>query len=75
MRAAQTQSMPEPTAVTMAWHPDGAVLVAVPGVDNDVVLYERLSWDVASVLKGEHTAPVHLVAFSRIYGASCVEAF
>lgn len=47
-----------------AWMPDGSLLAA-PGTENDVVLYERLSWDVAYTLKGEHSAPVSLLAFSK----------
>lgn len=45
------------------WHPDGSLL-AVPGTDNDVVCFERLSWDKAFTLGGEHSAPVNLVSFS-----------
>ena len=32
----------------VAWHPDGSIL-AVPGSENDVVLYERLSWEQTQV--------------------------
>ena len=28
----------------LAWHPDGGALLAAPGEDGAVVLYERLSW-------------------------------
>ena len=39
-------------------------MLAVPGLDNDVVCYERLNWDTACFLRGEHTARVNLVTFS-----------
>ena len=47
-----------------AWHPDGGSLLAVPGTDNDVSIFERLSWNVAFSLKGPHSAAVNLVCFS-----------
>ena len=47
----------------VSWHPDGGTLLAVPGNDNDVVLYERLSWTPTGYLSGGHTAPVNLVVF------------
>jgi len=47
-----------------AWHPDGGSLLAVPGTDNDVSMFERLSWSVAFSLKGPHSAPINLVSFS-----------
>ena len=47
----------------IAWAPDGSML-AVPGLDHDVVCYERLNWDAACFLRGEHTARVNHVAFS-----------
>ena len=47
-----------------AWHPDGGSLLAVPGTDNDISMFERLSWSVAFSLKGPHSAPINLVAFS-----------
>lgn len=48
----------------IAWHPDGGSLLAVPGVENDVSMFERLSWNVAFSLKGPHSAAVNLVSFS-----------
>lgn len=48
----------------IAWHPDGGSLLAVPGLDNDVSLFERLSWNVAFSLKGPHSAAVNMVSFS-----------
>ncbi|KAL3149950.1 hypothetical protein ABBQ38_013311 [Trebouxia sp. C0009 RCD-2024] len=48
----------------IAWHPDGGSLLAVPGLENDVSLFERLSWNVALTLKGPHSAAVNLVSFS-----------
>jgi len=47
-----------------AWHPDGGSLLAVPGTENDVCMFERLSWSVAFSLKGPHSAPINLVLFS-----------
>ena len=49
----------------LAWHPDGGSLLAAPGTDHDVVLYERMSWEVAFALAGQHTADVSALAFSR----------
>lgn len=48
----------------VAWHPDGGQLLAAPGLENDVALYERLSWDTTGYLTGLHTAPVNVIAFS-----------
>ena len=47
-----------------AWHPDGGSLLALPGKDRNVVLYERLSWKVACSLDDEHTEDVNTLAFS-----------
>ena len=47
-----------------AWHPDGGSLLALPGKDKNVVLYERLSWKVACSLDDEHTEDVNTLAFS-----------
>ncbi|KAK9837086.1 hypothetical protein WJX81_001820 [Elliptochloris bilobata] len=47
----------------LAWHPDGSLL-AVPGCDNDVTVYERLSWEPAYSLAGPHSARVNAVCFS-----------
>eukprot|EP00798_Chlamydomonas_sp_ICE-L_P012075 gene12075-15186_t len=47
----------------LSWHPDGGSLVAAPGLENDVVLYERLSWTPTGWLSEGHTAPVNTVAF------------
>ena len=43
----------------IAWHPDGGSLLAVPGLENDVSLFERLSWNVALTLKGPHSAAIN----------------
>ncbi|KAK9868467.1 hypothetical protein WJX84_006627 [Apatococcus fuscideae] len=48
----------------LAWHPDGGSLLAVAGTENDILCLERLSWDEAFVLKGPHTGPVNIIAFS-----------
>ena len=48
----------------IAWHPDSGSLLAVPGVENDVSMFERLSWNVAFSLKGPHSAAINLVSFS-----------
>ena len=48
-----------------AWHPDGGSLLAAPGTDNDVVLYERMSWEAAFNLSGQHSGDVSLLAFSK----------
>ena len=49
----------------LCWDPDGALL-AVPGNDNDVVFYDRLSWKVSDEveLSGEHSQPVAMVSLS-----------
>ncbi len=52
-----------------AWNPDGSLL-AVPGRDNDVTLFERLSWEPVFSLAGQHSAPVNAVSFSPD-GACC----
>jgi WD40 repeat protein len=48
-----------------AWHPDGGSLLAAPGTDNDIVLYERMSWETAFSLSGQHSGEVSLLAFSK----------
>jgi WD40 repeat protein len=48
-----------------AWHPDGGSLLAAPGTDNDIVLYERMSWELAFSLTGQHSAAISLLAFSK----------
>lgn len=52
-----------PFSARLAWHPDGSVLAA-PGVDNDVVLYERLSWEITNHLSSVHTKPVTCISMS-----------
>ena len=37
----------------------------LPGTDHDVVLYERMSWEPAFSLSGQHSADVSLVAFCK----------
>ena len=57
----------DPTSLArqgLAWHPDGGSLLAAPGTDNDVVLYERLSWEATGYLAGEHKDTVNTLAFS-----------
>ncbi|KAJ9534009.1 hypothetical protein QJQ45_027110, partial [Haematococcus lacustris] len=57
----------EPTSsrrCSVAWHPDGGSLLAAPGTDNDVVLFERLSWSPSAYLAGGHTKAVTAFAFS-----------
>ena len=48
----------------IAWHPDGGSLLAAPGLQNEVNLYERLSWSPAYSLQGPHTQPVNATAFA-----------
>ncbi|KAI3431740.1 hypothetical protein D9Q98_004782 [Chlorella vulgaris] len=48
----------------VAWHPDGGSLLAAPGIENDIVLYERMSWAAAITLSGQHSGMVSLLAFS-----------
>ncbi|KAI7839202.1 hypothetical protein COHA_007091 [Chlorella ohadii] len=48
-----------------AWHPDGGSLLAAPGTEKgDIVLYERMSWEAAFSLAGQHSDDVSLLAFS-----------
>ncbi|GAB4823682.1 hypothetical protein N2152v2_010728 [Parachlorella kessleri] len=54
-----------PAVSRPAWHPDGGALLAAPGTDNDIVIYERLSWSVVYELSGAHSLEVHLVTFSK----------
>ncbi|KAL6760556.1 hypothetical protein V8C86DRAFT_2550734 [Haematococcus lacustris] len=68
----------EPTSsrrCSVAWHPDGGSLLAAPGTDNDVVLFERLSWSPSAYLAGGHTKAVTAFAFSPngLYAASAGE--
>ena len=53
----------------IAWHPDGTLL-AVPGVEHDVVCYDRDDWKPVSYLTGHHTAYVNLVTYSPNGGPS-----
>lgn len=48
----------------IAWHPNDGAVLAVPGRNRDVVLYERLSWSPTAYLSGAHTKNVNLVVFS-----------
>ena len=48
----------------VAWFPDGSLLLA-PGTANNVVVYERMSWNVEAELAGEHSEPVAAIALSR----------
>lgn len=47
----------------LAWHPDGSLLAAA-GTSNNLVVYERLSWDPLYELEDAHTGPVNCLAFS-----------
>jgi chromosome transmission fidelity protein 4 len=47
----------------LAWHPDGSLL-AVAGTSNNVVIYERLSWDPLYELEDAHSGPVKCLEFS-----------
>ena len=47
----------------LAWHPDGSLLAAA-GASNDIVVYERLSWDPVMELQDGHTGPVNCLQFS-----------
>ncbi|KAL4519312.1 hypothetical protein Ndes2437B_g05172 [Nannochloris sp. 'desiccata'] len=51
--------------VTPAWHPDGGSFLAAPASDGSINFYERLSWDSAGELTGQHNAAVHLLSFSK----------
>ena len=57
----------DPSSLThpqLAWHPDGGQVLAVPGSDNDVVLYERLNWEpTGEALQGGHSATITAFAF------------
>lgn len=48
-----------------AWHPDGGNVLAAPADDGMIKLYERLSWESAGELVGDHTSAVRLLAFSK----------
>lgn len=54
-----------PVRVTPAWHPDGGSLLAVPSADGSITFYERLSWETAGELSGEHASEAHILAFSK----------
>ncbi len=49
---------------SIAWHPDGGTLLALPSTENDVVLLERLQWKPAAYLSGAHSGQVSAFAFS-----------
>jgi chromosome transmission fidelity protein 4 len=51
--------------VMPAWHPDGGSFLAAPASDGSINFYERLSWDSAGELTGQHNAAVHLLSFSK----------
>ncbi|KDD73079.1 hypothetical protein H632_c2559p0, partial [Helicosporidium sp. ATCC 50920] len=46
------------------WHPDGGSLLAAPGPEGEVALYERLSWQPAGLLSGAHSGRVGAIRFS-----------
>lgn len=48
-----------------AWHPDGGSILAVPASDGSINFYERLSWEAAGELTGQHSSAAHLLAFSK----------
>eukprot|EP00803_Ostreobium_quekettii_P000122 evm.model.scf_11.1 EVM.evm.TU.scf_11.1 scf_11:136-8515(+) len=54
---------PSNNSLGISWHPDGGNLLAVPGQDNDVIYFERLSWNEAGSLRGVHTGPVNVAIF------------
>ena len=54
-----------PTRLLPAWHPDGGSFLAAPTSDGSIAFYERLSWENAGELTGQHTDAVHLLAFSK----------
>lgn len=47
----------------LAWHPDGSLLAAA-GASNDIVVYERLSWDPVMELQEGHDSPINCLQFS-----------
>lgn len=47
-----------------SWLPDGSLLAA-PGLDKDILLFERLSWKQVGELKGGHSGDVRLLAYSK----------
>ena len=47
----------------LAWHPDGSLL-AVAGTNNNVIIYERLSWEPLHQLDDAHTGLVNCLKFS-----------
>ncbi|XP_023762447.1 protein ENHANCER OF LHP1 1 [Lactuca sativa] len=51
------------TLSALSWSPDGEML-AVSGLRNDVVMYDRDTAEKLFTLRGEHTQPVCFLAFS-----------
>ncbi|XP_038687193.1 WD repeat and HMG-box DNA-binding protein 1-like isoform X2 [Tripterygium wilfordii] len=51
------------TMNVLSWSPDGEIL-AVPGVDNNVVMYDRDTAEKLFELKGEHIKPVCFLSWS-----------
>ncbi|KAK2080895.1 hypothetical protein QBZ16_000749 [Prototheca wickerhamii] len=49
---------------TPAWHPDGGSLLAVPGRDGEVSLFERLSWRLVEALPTGLGADLRALAYS-----------
>ena len=54
-----------PARLRPAWHPDGGSILAAPASDGSIVFYERLSWENAGELTGQHADAVQLLAFSK----------
>jgi hypothetical protein len=76
--SAQVDINSPPSMLSVAWQPGGAML-AVPAVDNQVALLERVTWEPSYYLRGVHSAPVQLISFSpngevkRRAAAECME--
>ncbi|XP_038678678.1 WD repeat and HMG-box DNA-binding protein 1-like isoform X2 [Tripterygium wilfordii] len=51
------------TMNVLSWSPDGEIL-AVPGMENNVVMYDRDTAEKLFQLKGEHTKPVCFLSWS-----------
>ena len=54
-----------PERLQPAWHPDGGSILACPASDGSINFYERLSWELAGELTGQHSSAAHLLAFSK----------
>jgi len=54
-----------PARLTPAWHPDGGSFLAAPAADGSITFYERLSWDDAGELAGQHSSAAQVLNFSK----------